>query len=305
VSRTSQPSRRSALNRLLLDPLLHFLLAGALLFAVHAVLSDGGEAPPDRIVVGEADVARLAETFERTWQRPPTQKELRGLVDDFVTEEVLCREALALGLDRNDLVVRRRMRQKMEFLTADLAGTEPSEAQLVAHLRAHPEPFEIPPRTSFTQVFVDREGVAPDAGTAPEVRAAALLDRLRRAGPPGEVPAEAGDATLLPSRLERVPPREIEAQLGRVFAEAVGSAPVGEWSGPLRSAFGLHLVYVESREPARLPALQEVRARVEADWQAERREQARERFHGSLREGYEIVVPEGLDATASRTAQAP
>jgi hypothetical protein len=273
------------MRRWLRDPLSHFLLAGAGLFLLYALVSDGGGAREDRIVVSEARVTSLAETFQRTWMRPPTREELRGLVDDYVMEEILYREALALGLDRDDLVVRRRMRQKMEFLS-EVAVPEPGEADLAAHLEAHPERFALPPRTSFTQVFVDPER----SDGAPEARAEALLAELRRdADGPAEAPP--GDPTLLPRSFERATPNEVRNQFGQEFARALDSLSEGAWQGPVASAFGLHLVRISAREPGRVPRLEEVREVVAREWTARRRDEERARFQERVREGYEIVLP--------------
>ncbi len=134
------------MRRLLREPLVHFLLGGALLFALYAAVADDPVDARDRIVIDEVRVANLATTFQRTWLRPPTRVELDGLVREFVDEEILYREGLALGLDRDDAVIRRRMRQKMEFLSTDLGGQEvASEAELAGFLSANRERFEKPP----------------------------------------------------------------------------------------------------------------------------------------------------------------
>jgi hypothetical protein len=283
------------IRRFLRDPLLHFLVAGAALFALYAWIgSDTGERP-DRIVVSEQRVESLAATFARTWMRPPTEDELRGLVDDYVIEEILYRKALALGLDRDDLIVRRRMRQKMEFLTAELDAAEPTEEELAAFLREHPDRFALPARLSFTQVYVDPER----SETAPETRAAALLQRLRGDGLGAVDPASLGDATLLPPVLEEVTAREVADRFGVAFSEALLAAPVGAWHGPVESAFGLHLVRVQARVPSRASALDQVREEVARELAAEHRARTQERFVRSLREGYEIELPAALAGSAA------
>ena len=182
------------MRRLLREPLAHFLLGGAALFLLYGRVAGPEAVGPDRIVVSEDRVAMLARSFERTWLRPPSEPELDGLIDDYVTEEVLYREALALGLDRDDLVVRRRMRQKLEFLNDHLANREPSDEELGAFLEANRERFLVPQRLSFSQVFV-----RPEGNGAAGPRAADLLARLRV----GTAPENLGDDTLLPRGLER------------------------------------------------------------------------------------------------------
>jgi hypothetical protein len=263
---------------LLREPLVHFLLGGAALFLLYGRMADPGAGPQERIVVREDRVHMLARSFERTWMRPPTGPELQGLIDDYVNEEVLYREALALGLDRDDLVVRRRMRQKMEFLNDGLAGSEPTDEDLRAFLAANPERSRIPSRVSFTQVFLNP---AADAS-----RAAELLARLRA----GEDPSAVGDATLLPHGLTGATPAQVAGSFGTAFSEALIEAPEGAWSGPFASTFGLHLVRVDAHEPGRLPRLEEVRGAVEREWAAERRKEARERFTDELRQRYDVEV---------------
>jgi hypothetical protein len=236
---------------------------------------------PDRIVVTGHRVAMLARTFERTWMRPPTESELLGLIDDYVTEEVLYREALALGLDGDDLVVRRRMRQKMEFLNDGLTESGASEDELRAFFEANPERFLVPSRVSFVQVFVN-----PEAPGAVEGRAADLLARLRD----GEDPDALGDPTLLPQGLTGATLAEVASTFGVPFAEALAETPEATWSEPMDSSFGAHLVRVSARDPGRLPALDEVRSEVKREWAAERRKEARERFYDAARARYDVEV---------------
>jgi hypothetical protein len=271
------------------EPLFHFLLAGGLLFVFYTAFGERADERADRVVVDEDRVAALTERFERAWMRPPTAEELRDLVEDHVTEEILYREAIALGLDRDDPVVRRRMRQKMEFLATDLAPDEPTEVELEAFLEAHPERFERPGRTTFVQVFLD-----PERSDEPvDARAARLLERLR--GGRADA-AELGDPILLPATLADATSREIASRFGDAFAAALDEAPVANWSGPIRSSYGFHLVRVETRTPPRRPALDEVREAVEREVRSARRTDERARFHRSIREGYEVVLPEGLAA---------
>jgi len=267
------------MSRLFRDPLVHFLLGGVLLFALYARVGAGPERR-DRVVVGEAEIERLVSTFARTWMRPPTRGELDGLIDDFVTEEILYREALELGLDRNDLVIRRRLRQKMEFLAQDLTDPTADDEQLRSYLADNPERFSEPERWSFRQIFLDpqREG---------EGRAEELLARLR--ANPDDADA-AGDPTLLPRSLERASAREIEGTFGEGFARALAGLDVGDWSGPHVSSYGLHLVRVREREAGRLPSLDEIRPVVEREWSTEQRRELNERFERGLRERYEIEI---------------
>jgi hypothetical protein len=279
-------------SRLVREPLVHFLVLGAALFLLYGYVGDDGAERADRIVVDEAEIQRLAEQFQRTWMRPPSRQELEGLAEDYVKEEIFYREALALGLDQDDLVIRRRMRQKMEFLNADLVEQQvPGEAELQAYLDAHPDKFRQPARFSFEQIYLST-GQNPDSA---QRKAAALLLRLQ-AEPESDWQA-LGDPTLLPVALYDASVRDIAASFGRALANTIPAAPLNRWSGPYASEYGLHLVKVSEHTPASLPKLNEIRTLVEREWGNEHRQQANERFYQALRERYavEIRLP---DATA-------
>ena len=272
------------MRRLLREPLVHFLLGGALLFALYAAVADDPVDAPDRIVIDEVRVANLAATFQRTWLRSPTREELDGLVREFVDEEILYREGLALGLDRDDAVIRRRMRQKMEFLSTDLAGQEEaSEAELAGFLSANRERFEKPARLSFRHVFV-----SPDGGsTAARHRADELLEKLRAGGSEASVE---GDRTLLPETMLEATERDVASLFGPGFAGDILALTGDGWSGPVASSFGLHLVRVDGRVSARLPELAEIRREVQREYDALQRAEANRSFLRRLRDRYEVEI---------------
>lgn len=267
------------------EPLLHFLLIGAALFVLFSIRNDGDTGAPREIVISESRVESLAENFARTWMRPPTPQELRGLVGDYIAEEVYYREAIAMGLDRDDVVIRRRLRQKMEFISEDVASAlEPTEAQLQEYLDAHREKFVEPPRISFRQVFLSTDR----RGEATRRDAERLLADLV-AGRAGNA-AELGDPTLLPSGLESASPQEIASAFGTDFATQVEEAPVGQWTGPLQSGFGLHLVHVDGRQSAALPTMDSIRPLVLREWQAEQRQETSADLLATLRAKYDVRV---------------
>jgi hypothetical protein len=268
------------------EPLLHFLLIGAALFVVYQLKSGGESTAPREIVITESRVEALAENFARTWMRPPTAQELRGLVEDHVAEEVYYREAIAMGLDRDDTVIRRRLRQKMEFISEDVAASvEPGDAELQAYLDRHAEKFVEPPRLSFQQVFVSTER----RGEAARRDAERILGELN-AGRGAADPQQLGDPTLLPPAMGAASPQEIVNTFGTEFAEQVDEAPVGQWSGPLVSGFGLHLVKVDERQADRRPTLADIRPIVVREWQAEQRQEANAAFLAQLRAKYDVRV---------------
>ncbi len=278
---------------LLREPLLHFVLLGAGLFALHRMVA-APEAEPGRIAITPGHVEQMLLGFSRTWQRPPTRQELEGLIEDRVREEVLAREAVALGLDRDDTVIRRRLRQKMEFVSQDLAEeTAPGDADLQTFLDAHADRFRRPERFELEQVYVSTERRGE--------RAAADAERiLARLAADPEAPRDAlGDASLLPSALRGAAPAEIARHFGEAFVAELERAPVGHWLGPLRSPYGLHLVRVAARQPGALPPLAEIRGEVEREWQATRRSELDETFYLELRRRYDVRVelPPALEGT--------
>ena len=285
------------------EPLLHFLAAGAAIFLLYQVVG-GRELGPREIVVSEARIEALAENFARTWMRPPTAEEIKGLVDDYVREEVYYREAVALGLDRDDTVIRRRLRQKMEFVSEDVASErEPTDSELQGYLEKNSAAFVDPPTLSFEQRLFssDRRGEA------------ALEDARRALGKlnagDGVPAAKLGDPSLLPAEMAQATPREVANVFGEAFAAEVEDAPADRWIGPVQSPFGVHVVRLTSRKPGRLPTLAEIRPAVLREWQATRQDDANEAFYRGLLEKYDVHI-EGemgdlLQRQAARDEAAP
>lgn len=272
-------------KRILREPLLHFLAIGAGLFLAFAIGGDSGEPQKPHIDVRAEDIARLAEGWQRTWLRPPTDDELTGLIDDFVKEEVYYRQALEMRLDHDDTIVRRRLRQKLEFLSEDLiAAIEPSEDDLQEFLTRNPETFRIESRIALSHVFFSPE--RRGAGTAGDVRSAlARLEGAERAA--GD---DLGDPLPLPVDFEAASARELQEMFGPQFASAVFRLEPGRWQGPIESAYGLHLVFVAEVEEGRLPTLDEVRDEVRREWLAERRVGATADFYRELRSRYDVSI---------------
>jgi hypothetical protein len=268
------------LTRLLREPLLHFLLLGGVLFAVFGRGSTAAVDDP-RIVVSEADIDRLAAGFSRTWHRPPAVDELQAQIQDYIREEVLYRTALTLGLDRDDTIIRRRLRQKMEFLFEDTVQP-PQEPELRAYFAAYADKFRTQPLISFRQVFV-----SSSRGDAAEPDAQRILARLVSAAPEA---ADSGDTLLLGEGFSQTPLDRIAALFGDAFAQAVARAAPGSWVGPLRSGYGLHLVFVTAVEPAALPPFEDVRPAVEREWFAEHRAAAQAAQYQALRARYRVIV---------------
>jgi PPIC-type PPIASE domain len=281
-------------KRLLKEPLVHFLVLGALIFAGHGLLDRDGAQAPGRIVVSQGQLESMRVGFTRTWQRQPTPEEWEGLIRDRVREEVYCREAMALGLDRDDTVIRRRLRQKMEFISDDIAArSQPTEAELGAYLAAHPDSFRFEQRFTFSHVFLNPEkhgeNLARDA--------ARLLAQLKQADA-----SALGDPFLLEHQFASVPASEVEKQFGKGFAAKLGGIPPGQWQGPVESGYGVHLVLVSERAEGGLPALADVRDAVRREWDSARRKEANEKFYQALLERYTVTIEALEPGDASRVA---
>ncbi|MEN8130782.1 MAG: peptidylprolyl isomerase [Pseudomonadota bacterium] len=269
------------LARLLREPLLHFFAFGGLIFLLFVAVSGPTPEPVDTIVIEPERIEQLRAGFQGVWRRPPGDDELRAIIDDFVREEIYYREALAFGLDRNDTVVRRRLRQKMEFLAdtgADLL--EPAAGELEAYLAANEQTFRREPRLAFEQIYL---GDAPDQETI--TRSLSILQSDSVADP-----SELGERTLLPTQLGRSPPDAIDGVFGQGFFERLTELPPGIWAGPVESAYGVHFVRIIDSLPVRMPPLEEVRDAVLGDWKAEKALELRELQFARLKERYAVEI---------------
>ncbi len=275
------------MKRILREPLLHFVVLGMMVFAYDAFLRERtGEVSGGEIVVSEGRIEYLAALFVKTWQRPPTAEELRSLVDDYVLEEALYREGLELGVDRDDAIIRRRVRQKMEFVVDDIVElAEPTEAELEAWLAEHAQSYARPARFTFRQVYLnaDRRGIALRSDGE------RLLMELRSAANDTN-PRKLGDGSLLTYENADVAADMVASSFGQAFADHLAVLPTGEWSGPIESTYGLHLVFVDASTEERLPALAEVRAADARDWSDAQRQDASKSFYEEVLARYRVTV---------------
>lgn len=273
------------MRKLLREPLLHFLVLGAGLFVVHGWLVGSGGYSRDSIVINRGQVEHLAAGFARVHQRPPMRHELDGLVKEAIREEVFYREAVAQGLDRDDVVIRRRLMQKLEFLAQDIdPAPEPTEAQLQDYLRQHPDKFQLEPRYTFRQVYLNPER----HGAQLEADAASLLAELPTLKP--EAAAARGDAFLLEHRFDATDAGEVRRLFGAEFAATLATLPAGVWQGPVTSGYGTHIVLVEHRDSGRVASLQDVRQQAVREWKYEQQQTANARFYDGLRKRYDVSV---------------
>lgn len=289
---------------LLREPLVHFLLLGGALFAVHATLNrvrpDSSSSP--RIAITKGDTEQLRQAWQMQWKRPPTTEELDGLIAGEIRERILAREAMKLGLDQDDTIVRRRLAQKLEFMLQDVATIrQPAEDELSRYFDKNRTAYIVPAHLTFSHIYfssASRSNAKQDAKDA--------LQRLR-AGKTEDVATPFGDPFLLDVEFQDKPLPEIEQLFGREFSAAVTSVITGEWQGPVRSTYGWHLVKVETRKDARLPTFAEVREKVQKDLAEDQRRRTYDEVFERLKSGYVIVVqgrealsPAGLQPFASK-----
>jgi len=279
------------------EPLLHFLLIGAALFLVFEVFDDPAGPQSSRIVITDGQVEYLKASFARTRQRPPTEQELAGLVDGYVREEIFYREALALGLDKDDAIIRRRLRQKLELMSDDLAGiATPSDDQLQQFLETHSDKFRTEPQIAFRHVFLD----IANRGNAALDEAARLLLVLSDEGRESNIDT-LGDRLMLPNTFHLTHVSEIVKLFGESFSRELINSPPGQWLGPVQSGYGLHLILITEHFPGRLPRLDEIRKTVEWEWTAVNRKELKENIYNRLSEKYTIVFEK--DAVGAKTVQ--
>src|SRR5215472_3672235 len=264
--------------KLLREPLLHFLLLGAVIFVAFSFVTRHKTDKPGEIVVTLGTLENIVTGFTRTWQRPPTEGELQGLVRDYIREEAAYREALSMGLDRDDTVVRRRLRQKLEFLSEDLAAhADPSDAELDVFLHAHPGLFRSEPLLSFRQIYLNPQV----HGTNLQQDECRLLAEVRSAGGHADL-SSLGDPFLLAQSFENVSLADVKQTFGEQFASGLSKLSPGQWQGPVNSGYGTHLVFLSQRSEGHLPALAEVHDQVRREWLNVKRTETMDKFYQAL-----------------------
>lgn len=275
----------SFLKRFLREPLVHFLLIGAAIFAASIAMDPGtSSSDQDRIVLTKADQDRIQERFQATWRRSATTDEMEKLIEDAIREEVYVREARALGLDRGDAAVRQRLRQKMAFLMSSAAAAEtPEEGVLRAYFEENADAYMRRSRVGFEQVFLGE--------TRDEAAIESALTKLRT----GTDPDQVGQRTMMPPGMRLSSREAIDGTFGTGVFDVLADAPEGEWSGPVRSGFGLHLIRVTERQDAELPEFETVRENVLRDWLQGEAQRFEAEAYQRMRDRYEIEIA-GEDA---------
>ena len=278
------------LTRLFKEPLLQFLVIGAAIYGAYALFASPEDDYRDNTILVDANrIDAMISEWESRWNRPPTRQEIDGLIQSYIKEDVLYRQAVAMGLNEDDPITRRRMAQKLEFLTSDLASfQQPAEGELEQFFEENQEAYRDPDLISFTQIFID-----PDArGDATLVDAAQILEQVKAAGEPSEETLLLGDRFMLQNYFAAATELDIRRQLGSGFSEQVMKLEPGQWYGPVLSGYGVHLVFVYDFAQAEPASLENVKDRVLEDWHTVKREEFNAEFLKSLKGRYEIIVEE-------------
>ena len=275
---------------LLREPLVHFLFIGAAIYLLYGVFAEPSlEEVDNTITVSVGEIEWMQTSWQKRWNRPPTAKELDGMIQQYIRETVLYREALTMGLNKHDQVIRRRLAQKLEFLAKDLVALTPAtDEELQAYFDEHQDRYQAPARFTFTQVFID-----------PDKRGDATLDDAKKikatlmakADAVGNV-AALGDEFMLQGYYPEKDQAEIQKQFGSGFAESLVKLSPGQWHGPVLSGYGVHLVYVHHISEPPAPVFTEVRERVAQDWQTDKGNELNEKFYANLQDRYTIVIEE-------------
>ena len=269
----------NSIRTMVREPLVHFLLGGAGLFLLFNLVSDSNRPTNDEIVVSAGQIEHLVSIFRKTRQRGPTGEELSGLIDNFIVEEVLYREAVSIGLDQDDTIIRRRLRQKMEFLLDDFTVVEPSDADLQKFLDENPDRFREDAMISFVQIYLNEFS---------RDKAEALLANLQS----GNIanPDELSESHLLPFSFDNASEAEVRAQFGEKFKTMLFALDVGKWIGPVDSPFGIHFVRIGNVVAGHTPGLAEIRKDVEREWLAAFRKTAQKEILDQMQRSYSVTV---------------
>jgi len=270
------------LSKIIREPVSLFLMIGFLVFGLRSLIPDDGPGKQQEIFISEMQIEQMATEFASTWLRPPTETELQNLIENLIRDEVYYREALALGLDRNDQVIQNRLRQKLELLMDNMASVNvPTEQMLISYLESHPEDFRTEYSVSFTQVYFN-----PENHGDPEAEARKALEALRA----GTDPRELGDMTLTGYDFQDYRKSDVARQFGPRFSDQLATARQGEWTDPLFSGLGVHLVRIDEMDEGDLPELSEIRPLVEREWRAARKQELKDAAYASLLENYRVTV---------------
>ena len=276
------------MKKIWINRLSHIFLFGFLLFVVILIILGPPTSEDDqrRVVITDQDVAQVGVAFMRTWQREPTLSELRSQLQQYIREEVLYREALSRGYDKDDMIVRRTLMRKMEFLAeGQVDAKDISDEEIQAYLAIRPEKYRIPPRISFAHVYFNRD----KRGSETERDVKAAIARLDQQEFDFRQLQQFGDRFMLQNHYVSQSPQEIRAQFGEEFATQVFQLSPDQWQGPVPSGYGLHAVYVYDLEEPYLPEWDQIKDRILADMLLEERNAAKDQYYTEILRQYQLV----------------
>ncbi len=268
------------------EPLLHFLLIGCVFFFIYD-MKNGPTVNTKSIVISKAEIEHLKVLWTKTRQRVPTQSELQMLIDHEIREKIMYREALALGLDQGDSFVRRRLAQKMEFFSSDIADlAKPSEEELLQYMSAHKEMFKSPGKINFTQIYID-----PSKHKL-QTYSQTLLDTLgsKKNEVDITVLTELADSNMFKQSYTGESEYSLKKVFGEVFVKELFALPVQTWQGPILSSYGEHLIFIHSVTRSQQEPLNLVRDKVVMEYKAQKRKEMDKVFYGNLRKSYDVTV---------------
>jgi len=293
-----------ALKRWLREPLLHFLVIGLAIFAVYSYMhrGRGGVESSKQIVLSLDELGQMHTFFVSQWHREPTPAEFQAMVEDKVREEVLYREGLAMGLDKDDTIVKRRLAQKMQFIAEDVATAhEPSPTELRAWFEKNSDKFALPSRYSFRHLYF-----SPDKrGTNAQFDALKTLAKIAGQPEDSKLAVSSGDQFMFQDYYGDRTPEALAKEFGPQFAVALEKVKPGSWQGPIESGYGWHLVFVDTVIPGRVPALEEIEADVKTAWLGEQKATAWRKAYAEMRGTYTVLLPGPPEKEATQAPVPP
>jgi len=275
------------MRRFLKEPLVHFLLLGALLFLLYSFLNKEGESAEDYTIhLAKSDIQRLTKAYEKNWSISPDSATLQSLIQEEINTEILYREALRMNLDHNDEIIRRRLKQKYEFLVKDLVSLEqPSEETLQAFHQEHPQLYQQAKTLSFSQIYFN-----PDKRSDPQVAAQSFYEQVKNQREPSTMKT-LGDNFHLQTYFAQKDQDAVRQAFGKQFADNLfeADAKMG-WLSPIASGYGQHVVWIHQINAASLIPYEQIKEKVFLDWQQQQQAVYNERLQKNLLEKYEVVV---------------
>jgi hypothetical protein len=273
--------------KLLKNPLFHFITGGILLYLLYAFFSNYLNREEKLVLITSSEIIWMEDSWQKRWNRPPTPDERIGLIDQLVKEKVLYKTAVEIGLDKDDMVIRRRMVQKIEFLGADLIQPPlPSESDLIGYFDKRREEYALPETVTMTHIYFD-----PDKREDKTLEDA--NEALQKLGSIESLDGDLsgyGDPFMLQSYYPNKSETEIRKLFGSGFAESIFQLEPGKWHGPVLSGYGTHLVFVHEHVVNELPAFEMVREKVKEDWIADIKKELEDSYIEGLLDRYEIIV---------------